>query len=128
MSVCVLYDIEGKGDANGIAKEISNYLLNVCFNLEKGEANGRHFLDYAIMNFGNRFGFDSNPGSSVDELTKVMNREGLIQYWLKNGDRIRQIASKAEGRQVITANYTFSYRDAAPRVCEVLDALVSQAD
>ncbi len=125
---CGLYDIEGKGDANGIAKEISNYLLNVCFNLEKGEANGRHFLDYAIMNFGNRFGFDSNPGSSVDELTKVMNREGLIQYWLKNGDRIRQIASKAEGRQVITANYTFSYRDAAPRVCEVLDALVSQAD
>lgn len=126
---CGFYDVEGKADANGIAKEISQYLFDTCFDPEKGEANCCHFVDYAIASFGSRFSFDSSSGDSfvpsVDEMTKVLDREQLVQYWRVNGSRIREVAGKVEDRRVVTANYTLSYRNAAPRVYEALDALMN---
>ena len=126
---CGYYDVDGTGDQNGIAKEISDYLFDQCFAPEKGENNCLHFLDYAIANYGSRFSFESGPGyefvPSVDELTKVLDRERLIQYWRSNHELIRGAAGRAEDRLVVTANYNFLYRDAAPRIFQVLDALIS---
>lgn len=125
---CGFYDVDGTADENGIAKEISDYLFDQCFDPEMGENNCHHFVDYAIASYGSRFSFESGPGyefvPSVDELTKVLDRERLIQYWRSNHERIRGAAGRVEDRLVVTSNYTLLYREAAPRIFQVLDALI----
>lgn len=127
---CGYYDIRGNQDSHGIAWAISRYLFDTCFSPERGEQNLCHFVDYAIMNFGSTFGFSSGPSysfvPSIDELTKVLDRKQLVHYWRKNGERIREATVAHETRQVVTANFSLSYKDAAPHLCDALDALVGE--
>ena len=127
---CGRYDFEGNADKSGIASAVNAYLFTQCFNPARDEANCLHFLNYAIINFGNRFSFDSEPGyafvPSVDELTKVLDREFLTQYWAENQERIREAANKAMDREVITPNFTISYRDALPGLYQALNALLTE--
>ncbi|MHB1950439.1 MAG: KAP family P-loop NTPase fold protein [Acidiferrobacteraceae bacterium] len=127
---CGRYDIKGKADKAGIASAVNNYLFDQCFNPELDEANCIHFLDYAIMNFEAHFGIEIESGysfvPSIRELTKVLDRDRLTRYWAENQNRIRMVAGETMDREVITLNFTVSYRDALPGLFQTLDAIVTE--
>lgn len=127
---CGRYDIEGNADNAGIASAVNAYLFDQCFNPAPDEANCLHFLDYAISNFGSRFSFEAEPGyafvPSIEELTKVLDKERLTRYWNENRARIRKVAIKVTDREVITPNFAVSYRDALPGLYQALDALLTE--
>lgn len=127
---CGLYDIEGNADNAGIAAAVNAYLFCHCFNPERDETNCFHFLNYAIINYGSRFSFELDPGyvfvPSIEELTKVLDRDLLTRYWDKNQAEIRTAALKALDTEVRTTNFTISYRDALPGLFQALDALLTE--
>ncbi len=110
---CGIYDSSGNADKNGIKNEVNQYLFNICFNPEKNPKNFEHFVGYLLINLANTFSSESDHKyvPSIDEFTKVLNREMLVNYWKKHSVSIRALNLPTQDKKIITVNYSASYKD-----------------
>lgn len=128
---CGYYDLQGKNDKNEINKHINDYLFNVCFNPGNNKAtrkNYEHFLDYLLINFASVF--ESVKGRKyiphIDEFTKVLNKERLLEYWKGNRIKIKSLNLQNEDKTVANGNYIASYKGDLEDVYKLLDKFVDE--
>jgi hypothetical protein len=123
---CGYYDEEGDGDNHGIARAMSDYVFDFCFNPILDTKNAFHFLDHCLSHLS------SSIFSDRDEEGYFASKSGLVggfspralgKYWIVHRDVIQALALKSLDRRVITSNYIAIYRDDLPGVYEVLDEL-----
>lgn len=120
---CGYYDVSGKGDAHGIATKINDYLFSHCFDPSKDSKNFERLLDYLLISFSHTFegvdGFNYVP--TIDEFTKVVNKDRLGNYWKYHRETIFRLDLPAIEKSVVTGNYVATYAKHLPAVYRVLD-------
>ncbi len=120
---CGYYDVSGKGDNKEIASKFNDYLFSHCFDPSKDPKNFERFLDYLLINFAHTFevvdGFHHIP--TIDEFTKVINKERLESYWKYHGEAIQSLNLPLRDKSVATGNYIATYAKQLPAVYQVLD-------
>ena len=125
---CGYYDVVGKEDKNGIKTEINKYLFGKCFNPEeKGQAqNYEHFLDYLLINFASVFASDHGRDyiPSIDEFTKVLEKEKLAKYWKDNRQAIKALNLIKKEKKIFAGNYKISYKENLDEIYQLLDKFV----
>lgn len=123
---CGFYDETGNDDEYGIAAMMNKYLFGLCFNPVVSQENFEKFLDYLLTSFSHAFGVveGSNYLPTLDNFTKVLERDQLKDYWMTNKEAIlaRDFCSKK--KRVFTSNYSATYTDDLPAVFRVLDELI----
>ena len=127
---CGYYDMEGKEDKGGIHTAVNEYLFSVCFDPQKNENNYQHFLDYLLINLAHTYGatHESDYIPHINEFTKVLDKEKLIDYWKTNAEAIKGKNYNTQERQIVTANYVANYKDDLEATFKVLDELISIED
>ncbi len=123
---CGYYDETGNADKRGVAQAVNNYFFNKCFNPKESEENYEHFLDYLLGNLGSSFASEGgrNYKHSINEFNKVLDRNMLAQYWKANSKNIKDKNFINKDKNVITANYTASYKKDLNKIYELLDTTV----
>jgi hypothetical protein len=129
---CGYYDVEGKNDSKGISESINSYLFEECFNPSRDERNYENFLDYLLINLSNTFSsssdFDYTQKPYVGEFTKVLSKERLVDYWKKNRKIILEMSLNTKEKQVVTSNYTATYKKHLNEVYSTLDVLIHDVE
>lgn len=124
---CGFYDETGNSDNKGISVRVNEYLFDICFSPSINQKNYEVFLDYLLLNLGHTF--ESHDGNnyvpSVDEFTKVIDKERLKVYWTTHKKNILALDFYKKKKQVTTANYIATYKDDLGAVYRVLDELIS---
>ena len=124
---CGYYDVAGVGDDGGIARLMTDYVFDVCFNPVIKEQNAEHFLDYCLCNLTSGFGSDEDGYHPTPQgLTDELNAGRLADYWAKNGTAIKARNFTSYDKRVVTLNYVATYKDDLLRVFDVLDRIQSK--
>ena len=125
---CGYYDVKGKSDNKGIAKEINKYLFNLCFNPNKSLKNYECFLDYCLINFRSNFFSDYGDSDAyvpnIIEMTEVLEANKLKKYWLKNRGKIKALKFDDMSKMVATGNYHAIYKEDLQPLYKALDDFV----
>lgn len=127
---CGHYDECGAADARGIAKMMNEYVFDVCFNPDISDQNIFHFLDHCLSHLTNSFfSAEEEDGRLVSnaEIAGGLDPVAMGRYWRRHGEFICQLAIEEEERQVVTNNYTASYRQHLPGVFTVLQGMAEEA-
>lgn len=122
---CGTHDISGDVDAGGISQKMQRYLFDVCFNIDLGYGNAKHFIDHMLASFswtheirGTRY------APSLNEFAKFLDRGLLNEYWTKNGDSIKKYSKGLpQDTKIITYNYWLTYASDLDVLFEELDKL-----
>lgn len=122
---CGFYDPTGKKDEHGIRQIINDYLFDLCFDPSK-PANVEFFVDYLFRNLASVFasaradGFSYVP--SINEFTKVLDKDKLAAYWTKHASTIKAINLEAKEKVIaLSEKDEASYKDYIPKIYKVLD-------
>ena len=119
---CGYYDPEGKGDQHKISDLMNQYLFNICFNPVEAENNYEHFVDYLLINFASTLEGQRRYIPTIEEFTKVLQREKLAEYWRAHREPIRARNFTDRDKIVRMGNFSTSYTE-LDEVYEVLDTL-----
>lgn len=124
---CGYYDSEGTGtSAHQIRSDFNDYLFGECFNPTNGDQNYQHFLDYLLINFASMFASEGRKfRPTIEEFTKVLQREKLTEYWRTHNVAIKNLRLTSLAKKVFTPNYTVSYEEDLQEVYNLLDSLLS---
>jgi len=121
---CGYYDDEGNNDNHGIWIRMNDYLFNVCFLVEGGVRNIECFVDYLLLNFSNTFADNDDRYIPTEiEFTKILDKERLAAYWVKNRDLIRGFKLTEKEKTISNGNYSATYRKDLSRVYAVLEEI-----
>lgn len=121
---CGYYDVSGNKDKKGISGEINNYLFEHCFDPQKNEDNYRHFLNYLLINFSNEVvSHEENWIPSINEFTKILDKDKLIDYWKKHSVAIKSKKFETENKAINAVNYVATYAKDIESVYTLLDQL-----
>lgn len=132
------YDEFGKNDNANIARQMNDYVFDVCFNplIEQdniSETNIYHFLDYCLSHLSSSFfsGEGESEGGYIatkSELPGGLDPNEMGKYWRKHGELILKFYQTADNRELLTSNYKASYRDDLPGVFKVLEELANSVN
>lgn len=122
---CGFYDPEGKKDEHKIRGLINDYLFNICFNPDKPE-NVEYFIDYLFRNFAHAFASAREDGlsyvPSINEFTKVLDKDKLAKYWTQHKKAIKAMNLEAKEKIIpLGDNHEASYKKYIPLIYDVLD-------
>lgn len=122
---CGFYDPEGKKDEHKIRGLINDYLFIICFNPDKPE-NVEYFIDYLFRNFAHAFASAREDGlsyvPSINEFTKVLDKDKLAEYWTQHKTAINAMNLEAKEKIIpLGDNHEASYKKYIPLIYEVLD-------
>jgi len=121
---CGYYDPSGKEDKHLIADAINDYLFDICFDPSSPQ-NFEYFVDYLLRNSITEIifaGEDSRKYTpSVKEITKILNKERLTDYWKVNFSAIKAIGLDRKQKTLHIGNYTATYKEDLPVLFKVLD-------
>lgn len=126
---CGYYDESGAADSQGIAKEMNNYVFDICFNPSVDRNNAFYFFDHCLSHLNTPFDTgDSAVGltASKDSIAKGLSPEALGRFWLKYNAVIRPIIKSSPDRVVHTSNYSVKYNDVIDQVFSTLDLLADE--
>ena len=128
---CGYYDVEGNADGAGIARQMNDYLFDVCFNPDVDPRNVEHFIDFCLGNLTSGFwAGDDEEGyhPTVAGITGELDTGRLATYWNQHAKRIRDLNLTASQKTVTTLSYVTSYATALPKLFEVLDQIQAMAE
>lgn len=120
---CGYYNVTGKENETNkgeISQEINKYLFEFCFNPEKNEKNYEHFLDYLLINFSYQLK-EEKYIPNIDTFTKVLDKHKLADYWKNHANKIKAKNYETINKEVITQNYTNSYKNDLKSTFEILE-------
>lgn len=126
---CGYYDEVGKNDKQGINQRMNDYLFKHCFNPSLSVCNYEHFLDYLLINLTNSYEYSRAQKyiPSINELTKVLDKARLADYWRSNSAAIKALNLPSKDKKIITVNYTASYQIDLKPLYELLDNFILPA-
>lgn len=83
---CGLYDEQGSREGHGIAKQMNDYMFEVCFNLVIDPENVHHFLQFCLTHLSNPFftgAFNEQDGyfPFKGEISGGLDSKRMGQYW-----------------------------------------------
>lgn len=105
-----------------IRDEMSEYLFGVCFSKENNENAYHHFVKYLLVNMSRKnSGGDLQYVFKIDEFTKVLKEDALIEYWNKNSKAIKELRLEEDDTVIHTHNYTASFTEDLHSLYKSLD-------
>ncbi|MBQ5962562.1 P-loop NTPase fold protein [Massilia sp. ZL223] len=124
---CGVYNEVGEENSGGIAKVMNDYLFELCFNPSISLKNYEYFLDYLLMNFDHQFGFrGSKYAFSIEQVSKVLDKERLSLYWLEHRNEIRHLKFSERNKIVRTAGYSANYEEDLEPIYAILDSMTEE--
>ena len=110
-----------------IQLKMNEYLFETCFNPVISTKNYEYFADYLLMNLSSVYGsqYEREWQPNEQEFTKVLKKEKLIEYWRKNGDRIKRLDLCSRDKTIYTGNYQATYKNDLQDIYVVLDKMIS---
>jgi len=127
---CGFYDPTGTEDKHTIRDLINDYLFSYCFDPSKPK-NPEFFIDYLFRNFASAFASAREDGlkyiPSINEFTKVLDRNKLSEFWKKYGDTFKALKLEEKDKIVFVGNDEASYKKYVPMVYKVLDDNVAES-
>lgn len=124
---CGYYDESGDGDNCGIAKQMNDYMFNLCFNPAIDKKNTVYFLDFCLSRLSSPFETNKNEYSATKYgLTGGLDPVRLGKYWVENKGLLRQQAKQLRGRCVFTTNYKATYEEDLEGIFIVLTELANE--
>lgn len=125
---CGYYDEEGKEDNKGIAKEMNDYIFDVCFNPAIDSQNALHFFDHCVSHLTTPFHTGDPEGglvASKDSLAGGLDAMKMSHFWLQHRELIQQLVQHASNREVYTSNYSIKYTDIMDKIFSTLDQIAN---
>lgn len=123
---CGFYDVDGRGDAAGIAAEMNNYIFDVCFGGDAPDDHLIYFLDFSLGHLTNSFfvgGEEEGFVPTQEGILSGLDPDAMRRYWQANGDAAKKVALANPDRTVVTDHYIAKYGDDLQDVFAVLDLL-----
>ena len=115
-----------------ISEIMRDYLLDICFNLDKDARNAELFINFALASFENDSTMFREWVPNIPFLEKAFGSDRLRDYWRENGERIkihgREILSGAPEKKVVTSNYIATYREYMEELFGKLDEFMKGND
>jgi len=120
---CGYYDLVGKADMGGISASLNEYLFEICFDLELNCKNYKCFVNYLMANFfsTSRFSFSERSIPQIGDLTKVLEKSKLLEYWEKNRVAIKEKKIEVENDMADIYKGSFSYEEYVEKIYSLLD-------
>ncbi|WP_082219161.1 P-loop NTPase fold protein [Paenibacillus sp. VT-400] len=87
---CGFYDESGYEDQGSIHTAVNKYLFDICFNSSLDSKGYDYFLFFLFINYDPKSSYVSSEIPSIDQFTKVLNKEELKNYWIANKDNIKK--------------------------------------
>jgi hypothetical protein len=124
---CGFYDVDGHGDAAGIAEEMNEYIFDVCFGGDAPDHHLIYFLDFSLGHLTNSFfvlgGEEEGFVPTQEGILSGLDPGAMRRYWQANGDAAKKLALANPERTVVTDHYIAKYADDLQDVFAVLDLL-----
>lgn len=120
---CGFYDPSGTDDKH-IIRDLMNEYLFKCFDPTNAQ-NAEYFIDYLFRNFASAFASAREDGlkyiPSINEFTKVLDKNKLSEFWEKHGDTFKALKLEEKDKIVFVGSDEASYKKYVPMVYKVLD-------
>lgn len=125
---CGFYDPSGTDDKHSIRDLMNDYLFE-CFDPTNAQS-AEYFIDYLFRNFASAFASAREDGlkyvPSINEFTKVLDKNKLAEFWKKQGDTFKTLKLEEKDKIVFVGNDEASYKKYVPMVYKVLDDNVTE--
>ncbi len=127
---CGFYDESGESDQAGIARQMNQYVFDVCFNPDLDPDNMFYFFDHCLMHLSIPIFFDREKEGYRAYKTRLpggLNPLSMGHYWHRHGGRVRKLVEANPDRWVHTVSYSATYSENLTKVYQVLDELKDEA-
>lgn len=125
---CGFYDPSGTDDKHSIRDLMNDYLFE-CFDPTNAQS-AEYFIDYLFRNFASAFASAREDGlkyvPSINEFTKVLDKNKLAEFWKKQGDTFKTLKLEEKDKIVFVGNDEASYKKYVQMVYKVLDDNVTE--
>lgn len=123
---CGFYDRVGASDANGIYKEMSSYILNVCFNPELDVRNTMRFVRFLMWMLRESRGYEEDEiklDFSWHPLLDMISEPMLRDYWNSNKATILKEVAAYDGMAMRKGHLIIDCQRHWPIVSDYLDKI-----